>query len=65
MCVYTTNVVCVYVLMVMCVNRYFETFDAISDVDVKDRLKLISLISKCSSKEELGRFYISVSIYLS
>lgn len=35
-------------------DRYFETFDAISDVGVADRLHMLDMVSKCSSKEELG-----------
>ena len=35
--------------------RYFETFDAITDVDVNDRLKMMNLVRKCTSKEEIGR----------
>ena len=45
----------------MCLNihfflRYFETFDVVSDISARDRLDLLKLTSKCSSKEELSKF---------
>ena len=38
------------------VCRYFETFDVVSDISARDRLELLKLTSKCSSKEELRKF---------
>ena len=35
-------------------RRYFETFDAISDVGIADRLHMLKMVAKCSSNEELG-----------
>ena len=35
-------------------HSYFETFDVISDVGQSERLKLLDMMAKCSSKEELG-----------
>ena len=35
-------------------RRYFETFDAISDVGIADRLHMLKMVAKCSSTEELG-----------
>lgn len=41
---------------------YFETFDVISDISPSERLKLLDMMNKCSSKEELDHLRKRVSV---
>ena len=44
---------CSYIIaLYMC--RFFETFDVVSEVSTEDRLKILDMTSKCSSKEAVG-----------
>ena len=43
----------IYPLSLSC-SSYFETFDTVSNIDPNDRLRMLSLVNKCSSNEELG-----------
>ncbi|XP_019850078.1 PREDICTED: TBCC domain-containing protein 1-like [Amphimedon queenslandica] len=41
---------------------YFETFDTVSDVDISERLKLVNLLSKCPSDEDVDRLHRQVCV---
>lgn len=58
-CTYVHVRVLFYVSMMI---RYFETFDAITDVDVNDRLKMMNLVRKCSNKEEVGKERMTIPL---
>ena len=38
----------------VCVHRYFETFDVVSEVATEERLKMAGMLGQCSSQEERG-----------
>ena len=40
--------------MCVCVCRYFETFDVVSEVGVGERVKMLDMIAKCATQEERG-----------
>ncbi len=54
MCNRHCNYTVIEIILLVLFYRYFETFDAITDVDVTDRLKMMNLVRKCSSKDEVG-----------
>ena len=44
--------------------RYFETFDTVSDVEISERLKLLNLLSKCTSPDDIGKYSLPPSLPL-